>query len=55
MNNPRYLLCRFMDPHRNKVQELCRACGRVLVARGERQRAISVHCVFRTTAERLWD
>ena len=39
-------LCRLQDPHREKVQELCRVCGRVLVARGKRHRALYQCTVF---------
>ena len=46
MNNPRYLVRRLMDSHREKVQELCRVCGRVLVARRKRHNASYQCTVF---------
>ena len=46
MNNPRYSVRRPMDSHREKVQVLCRVCGRVLVVRGKRHNASYQCTVF---------
>ena len=46
MNNPRYSVRRPMDSHREKVQVLCRVCGRVLVVRGKRHNASHQCTVF---------
>ena len=46
MNNPRYLVRRLMDSPREKVQELCRVCGRVLMARRKRRNASYQCTVF---------